>query len=43
LIGANLTRASLAPVGFRPLLLGVVLWALVASSSLGAVLVRAIA
>ena len=42
-LGANLTRASLAPVGFRPLLLGVLLWALVASSSLGAVLLRAIA
>jgi len=42
-LGANLTRASLAPVGFRPLLLGVVLWALVASVSLGAVLLRAIA
>jgi uncharacterized membrane protein YadS len=41
-IGANLTRASLAPVGFRPLLLGVVLWALVASATLGAVLLRAI-
>ena len=42
-LGANLTRVSLAPVGFRPLLLGVLLWALVASSSLGAVLLRAIA
>jgi len=42
LIGANLTRASLAPVGFRPLLLGVILWALVASATLGAVLVKAI-
>jgi uncharacterized integral membrane protein (TIGR00698 family) len=41
-IGANLTRASLAPVGFRPLLLGIALWALVASSTLGAILLRAI-
>jgi len=43
LIGANLTRRTLAPVGFRPMVLGVVLWALVASASLGAVLLRAIA
>jgi uncharacterized integral membrane protein (TIGR00698 family) len=43
LLGTNLTRAALAPVGFRPLLLGVLLWALVASASLGAVLLRAIA
>jgi uncharacterized membrane protein YadS len=42
-LGTNLTRGSLAPVGFRPLLLGVLLWILVASASLGAVLLRAIA
>jgi uncharacterized integral membrane protein (TIGR00698 family) len=37
-IGANLTRAALAAVGTRPLILGVALWILMASSSLGAIL-----
>ena len=34
LIGANLSRATLKTVGFRPLLLGVLLWVISASSSL---------
>jgi uncharacterized integral membrane protein (TIGR00698 family) len=37
-IGANLTRAALAAVGTRPLILGVALWILMASTSLGAIL-----
>lgn len=37
LIGANLTRASLAAVGARPLLLGVLLWLSVAAASAGAI------
>ena len=36
-IGANLTRAALAAVGVRPLLLGVLLWILSASLSAGAI------
>lgn len=43
LIGANLTRASLAAVGPRPLLLGVLLWLLVASTTASAVALRWIA
>jgi uncharacterized integral membrane protein (TIGR00698 family) len=39
LIGTGMSRASLAKVGPRPLVLGVLLWALVATSSIG--LVRA--
>ena len=39
LIGANLSPAALRKVGVRPLLLGLLLWALVASVSLGAILV----
>lgn len=38
LIGTSLSRASLRTVGVRPLALGVLLWAIVAASSLGAVL-----
>jgi uncharacterized membrane protein YadS len=34
LIGANLSRATLKTVGIRPLLLGVLLWIISASSSL---------
>jgi uncharacterized integral membrane protein (TIGR00698 family) len=37
LIGANMTREALKEVGVRPLIQGVVLWGLVASASLGAV------
>lgn len=37
LIGANLTRAALAAVGVRPLLLGVLLWVLMASLSVAAI------
>ncbi|MBU8894112.1 putative sulfate exporter family transporter [Corallococcus sp. H22C18031201] len=36
LIGANLTRGALRAVGLRPLVLGVVLWVVMASASLGA-------
>ncbi|MBJ6764372.1 putative sulfate exporter family transporter [Myxococcaceae bacterium JPH2] len=36
LIGANLTRGALRAVGLRPLVLGVVLWGVMASASLGA-------
>jgi uncharacterized integral membrane protein (TIGR00698 family) len=38
LIGANLTRSTLAAVGFRPLIQGVLLWAFTASASLAAIL-----
>ena len=41
-IGANLTRPALAAVGVRPLLLGVLLWILSASLSIGAILLHAI-
>ena len=37
LIGANLTRSALSAVGFRPLMLGVMLWILMASASLAAI------
>ena len=43
LIGSNLSRASLAAVGARPLLLGVLLWILVATGSVGAVLLHLVA
>ena len=43
LIGASLTRSSIAAVGTRPLLLGVALWIAVASLSLGAIAWHAIA
>lgn len=36
-IGACLTRATLKAVGFRPLILGVVLWLVVASATLSAI------
>ena len=42
LIGANLTRDALKAVGLRPLLLGVLLWILVASASLAAIAQRLI-
>jgi uncharacterized membrane protein YadS len=35
LIGLSLSRASLAKVGVRPLLLGVLLWIVVGAASLG--------
>jgi len=38
LIGANLTRDTLRSVGFRPLVQGVALWAIVGTGTLGAVL-----
>lgn len=38
LIGANLTRAQLRAVGVRPFMHGLVLWLIVASATLGAVL-----
>lgn len=38
LIGAGLTRRSLAAVGVRPLILGVVLWFLVSAAGLWGVL-----
>lgn len=38
LIGASLSRRSLAAVGVRPLILGVVLWALISAAGLWAVL-----
>jgi len=38
LIGANLTRQTLKSVGFKPLLMGVVLWIIVASNVLSAIL-----
>ena len=41
-IGANLTRAALAAVGVRPLVLGVLLWILMASLSMGAILLHII-
>lgn len=37
LIGANLTRKTLQSVGFRPLLQGLALWIVAASTSLGAI------
>ena len=42
LIGVNLTRGALAAVGVRPLLLGVLLWVLMASLSIGAILLRVV-
>jgi uncharacterized integral membrane protein (TIGR00698 family) len=38
LIGANLTRDTLRTVGFRPLVQGVTLWAVVGTGTLGAIL-----
>lgn len=38
LIGANLTRGTLRAVGFRPLVQGVALWAVVGTATLGAIL-----
>ena len=38
LIGANLSRDTLSRVGFRPLVQGVTLWAVVGTATLGAVL-----
>jgi uncharacterized membrane protein YadS len=38
LIGANLTRETLRTVGFRPLVQGVTLWAVVGTGTLGAIL-----
>jgi uncharacterized integral membrane protein (TIGR00698 family) len=38
LIGANLTRDTLRAVGFRPLVQGVSLWAIVGTATLGAIL-----
>jgi len=38
LIGANLTLAALKEVGFKPLLLGVILWIAAASATLAAIL-----
>jgi uncharacterized integral membrane protein (TIGR00698 family) len=38
LIGANLTRETLRAVGFRPLVQGVTLWAVVGTGTLGAIL-----
>lgn len=38
LIGSNLNRATLQAVGFRPLLMGITLWILVASTVLGSIL-----
>jgi uncharacterized membrane protein YadS len=35
LIGRSLSRAALAQVGVRPVVLGVVLWVVVAAASLG--------
>lgn len=37
LIGANMTREALKEVGIRPMIQGIILWGLVASASLGAV------
>src|SRR5205085_2272069 len=38
LVGSNLTREQLRAVGVRPLVHGVLLWAVVASATLGAVI-----
>jgi uncharacterized integral membrane protein (TIGR00698 family) len=38
LIGANLTRATLRAVGLKPLALGVLLWVVVATATLGGIL-----
>jgi uncharacterized membrane protein YadS len=40
LMGTGLNKASLAQVGFRPLLQGITLWALVGTTTLGLILLN---